>query len=184
MILKGNSLYHVFSRGNDRNKVFLTSDNYLFFIKKIRIHLNPIVDVLGYCLMPNHFHLLIYCPSEESGVMFNSKYATLLSSYTRAVNNATGRTGSIFQKRSKYIEVLDEDYAVTCFLYIHQNPLVGSVVERLEDWLYSSFPDYAGLRQGNLCNKQRAYELLDLPSNNQEFVSLSYRTIPPEKMQY
>ena len=53
-------LYHVYNRGNNSQKVFFTIANYLFFLKKIKTNILPYADILAWCLMPNHFHLMIH----------------------------------------------------------------------------------------------------------------------------
>ena len=67
-----------------------------------------------------------------------------------------------------------DDYPFICFHYIHQNPLKAGLVKRMEDWEMGSFQDYAGLRNGTLCNRKIAQELLCIPSNPEEFIELSY----------
>ena len=59
MIFEEGYIYHIYNQGNNKQKVFFSRDNYLFFLRKIRTHLLPYVDVLAYCLMPNHFHLMV-----------------------------------------------------------------------------------------------------------------------------
>jgi putative transposase len=56
----------------------------------------------------------------------------------------------------------EEDYSITAFHYIHQNPVVAKLALAAENWKYSSFPDYAGFRNGSLCNKEKAGLLLNL----------------------
>jgi putative transposase len=53
-------LYHIYNQGNNRQKIFFSRKNYLFFIEKIKIHVIPFADILAWCLMPNHFHLMVY----------------------------------------------------------------------------------------------------------------------------
>jgi putative transposase len=60
MQLNKGQIYHIFNQGNNREIIYFNDDNYLYFIKKIRQHIVPYADVLAYCLMPNHFHILIY----------------------------------------------------------------------------------------------------------------------------
>ncbi len=55
---KGN-LYHIFNQGNNQRKIFFEHKNYLFFLEKIRTYISPYADILAWCLMPNHFHLMI-----------------------------------------------------------------------------------------------------------------------------
>ncbi|MBS1510889.1 MAG: transposase [Bacteroidetes bacterium] len=52
-------IYHIYNRGNNKQLIFFNENNYLFFIKKIRVQLYDCADIICYCLMPNHFHLLI-----------------------------------------------------------------------------------------------------------------------------
>ena len=95
-----------------------------------------------------------------------------LSSYTKATNIQNKTTGNLFQKKTKakclseigsiQIKFSVRDYALNCFYYIHQNPLQANLVMKLREWKYSSFPDYYGYRNGTLCNKTLAMQLLSL----------------------
>ena len=68
MIFQEGHLYHIYNQGNNRGRIFFMRDNYLFFLKKITQHILPYADVLAWCLMPNHFHLMVYVkPGGESG---------------------------------------------------------------------------------------------------------------------
>lgn len=60
MQFEDNQWYHVYNRGNNRQRIYFTTENYLFFIRKIRRQITPLANVIAYCLMPNHFHLLIH----------------------------------------------------------------------------------------------------------------------------
>ena len=101
-----NNFYHVFNRGNNKQKIFFQERNYQFFEGKIKEYVCPHCHVLSYCLMPNHFHLLIYL-GEQIGVsplgnmqILERKIGTLQSSYTRAIN--------------KMVEISSE-HAFACF---------------------------------------------------------------------
>jgi putative transposase len=180
-------LYHIYNRGNNRQKIFFKSENYIFFLQKIRKHLYPFCDILCYCLMPNHFHFLIYIndktipydnPGNFETNILSGKFRNLLSSYTQAVNKQQTRSGSLFQQntKSKCISDGDANYARSCFHYIHQNPYKARLVTQMEDWEYSSFRDYTNLRAGTLCNQQLAFEILDMNKNN--FYLDSYKAVP------
>jgi hypothetical protein len=88
----------------------------------------------------------------------------LLSSYSKAINKQEGRTGNLFQQktRAKCVSESKNDAPRTVFHYIHQNPMKAGLVNRMEDWEYSSFRDYLGLRNGTLCKKELAKQFLDL----------------------
>lgn len=60
MILEKKILYHIYNQGNNRQKIFFSRDNYLYFLEKVNKLLLPYVDVIAWCLMPNHFHFLVY----------------------------------------------------------------------------------------------------------------------------
>ena len=126
MTFQANTIYHIYNQGNNRQKIFYKEKNYIFFLRKMRTHLLPYVDVLAYCLMPNHFHWLVYTQPEaclpyvsiKKRNAFKSKssdelkksniqnlhqgIAVLLRSYTRAINKQEGRTGTLFRPKTKY----------------------------------------------------------------------------------
>ena len=190
MNFESGSIYHVYNRGNNKQVIFFTRANYLFFLNKVRNEISPIADIISYCLMPNHYHLMIQAKelSDDAKHPLSRKLGTLQSSYTRAINIQENRTGSLFQQKTKAIEIYSlydsndkNDYLTTCFHYIHQNPLKAGLVMRMEDWEYSSFRDYAGFRKGTLINMQLARETLDIDWEN--FSKDSYCAIEENKIQ-
>lgn len=184
MIFHPRRMHHFYNRGNNRQRIFFSRDNYLLFLKKAQQHLLPHGDILTYCLMPNHFHFLLDTHESLQHNALNLAIGTMLSSYTQAVNLHLRRTGSLFQQHSKAkcLEVSDAQYPLTCFHYIHQNPYVAGLCQRMEDWEFSSFGDYLGLRSGGFCNQSKAHQLLDLPPNQQAFYEQSYKTPLPNRV--
>ena len=191
-------IYHIYNRGNQKQRIFHSRDNYLYFLKKFQRYIAPRCDLFSWCLMPNHFHFLVSTttasvqPIEKALIPIQylaEGMRLLLSSYTKGVNKKLGLTGNLFQQKTKakcVSQVSDTfnvsdtwskpNYPVTAFHYIHQNPLRANLVHKMEDWEFSSFRDYAGLRNGKLCNKDLAMQLLDLDKNN--FYKDSYAAIP------
>jgi putative transposase len=129
--------------------------------------------------MPNHFHFMIEANQEGcEPVILKGKTTHLqnlskiigktLSSYTQAINIQNNTTGNLFQKKTKAKCLTDKlaietpysikDYLLSCFLYIHNNPLEAKIIKNLKEWPYSSWPDYYGFRNGTLCNKEKAKE--------------------------
>jgi putative transposase len=183
------NLYHIYNRGNNNQPVFFNDGNYHFLIEKIQKYIAPNCDILAWCLMPNHFHLLIHanettCQLSKAKPIPVSKLADnlglLLSSYTKAINKQLSTTGSLFQQRTKSKLVIDKqsNYSLTAFHYIYQNPLKASLVNRLEDWRFSSFREYANLKKSSVCNKELAIDLLGL--NPQTFTADSYAVLNEE----
>jgi putative transposase len=127
MLLDRNHIYHIYNQGNNKQKIFFSEDNYLFFLQKMKSHLLPYVDIMAWCLMPNHFHWMIYVREVEacykSGSAHTSGSATesraptsgdekkiislnhsigiLLASYTRAIQKQEGTSGSLFRDKTK-----------------------------------------------------------------------------------
>ncbi len=199
MQFEPHTIYHIYNQGNNRQTIFFREANYLFFLKKARRYMLPYCDILCYCLMPNHFHFLVYVrevyidrvtPSHPVNIKANEKslsiskprsfsdsIAIMLRSYTRAINKQENRSGALFREgtkakngiiegfitlHSKHDDLIfggEMRYEATCFAYIHQNPVQARLVQKPEDWLFSSAPDYAGLRNGTLCNQHLAKKL-------------------------
>ncbi len=100
-------------------------------------------------------------------------FRLLQSSYAKGINRQQNKTGNLFQQKTKAkLTSAKENYSVTAFHYIHQNPFASGLVRNPEDWAYSSLPDYAGLRTGTLCNREKAYELLDLAGVDFKIITL------------
>jgi putative transposase len=101
MQLESGYIYHIFNQGNNRQNVFFCRDNYLFFLKKIKMYITPYADILAWCLMPNHFHMMVYvrddrerdtnleCDSKSRPELvvydLNKSIGILLSSYTQVI---------------------------------------------------------------------------------------------------
>lgn len=186
MQLSEGNIYHIYNRGNYKQQIFFSDENYFHFLNLTNKYLSPSADILAWCLMPNHFHFLIHAneksifPVQGSPMpvlSFSFGIRMLLSSYTKAINKAMGRHGNLFQQRtkSKLVNIPQKNYAETAFHYIHQNPLKAGLVNKLEDWQFSSFKDYCNLRNGKLCNKTIAFQKLNINWNN--FLKESYAVI-------
>ena len=184
-----NEIYHIYNRGNNRVPIFYSHENYLFFLEKIRKYILPHCDILCYCLMPNHFHLLVSTDNrttmtKKNGLddvnVLSEGFRFLLSSYAQAINKQNGSIGSLFQQNTKAKELIRQVDGLIAFHYIHQNPLKALLCKKIEDWKYSSFQDYIGLRNGTICNKKLAYSLLDIDIKN--LYRDSYQIIVDEKI--
>jgi REP-associated tyrosine transposase len=172
-----NNFYHIYNRGNNKQIIYFNRDNYLFFLKKIRENLLKHFDVLAYCLMPNHFHILGFSKENIDNQLAIRSIAITLSSYTQALNKQNSKTGNLFQRKTKAKAINSEtNYLLYCINYIHQNPYKANLVNKIEDWEFSSFRDYIGIRNGTLCNINFGEKLLGVV-NSREFYDISYTNI-------
>lgn len=119
-------LYHIFNHGNNKQDIFFKRDNYIFFVRKIRTHILPYADILSWCLMPNHFHLMVLVNETDlfvnsDGKLFNTvgvasshtdsikikkrtineSIGIMLRSYTQAINKQNNRTGKLIREKTK-----------------------------------------------------------------------------------
>ncbi len=167
MYFESGGMYHVYNQGNNRQTVFFNRNNYLYFLRKLRIQILPFADILAWCLMPNHFHLMIYVKQNEipkttldmtrrcllpedfspdatasrvRTVTLNASIGVLLSSYTRGINNQEKRTGSLFRKETNAICLND-----TTGQYLNWYKKFGATILNVEilEWQYpQSCMDY------------------------------------------
>ena len=113
MVFEKNKLFHIYNQGNNRSKLFFNDRNYEFFLFKIAKYILPYADIIAWCLMPNHFHLMIHIrdtkrcvfKNEETGDIrfrsLNDSIGILLRTYTRAVNKENNWSGSLFRSTTK-----------------------------------------------------------------------------------
>ncbi len=112
-------IYHIYNQGNNRQEIFFKRENYLFFLKKIKTYISPYSDILAWCLMPNHFHLMVLVndcqgPATKSQGFtssealtnfdkrtFNDSIGIMLRTYTRAINKQEGTSGALFRRKTK-----------------------------------------------------------------------------------
>jgi len=180
--------YHVYSQGNNHEIIFKERTDYLNFLNSVRKKILPKGDIVCYCLMPNHYHFLLYttiqgCKSIQLGNIISQEisnaFRLLNSGYANKFNKKYNRSGSLFRQKTKF-KLLNNnsqqvDYPFICFNYIHQNPLKAGLVKKMEDWEFSSFRDYLKTRNGTLCNYTIAKELLAI--NTKFFYQESYSVI-------
>ena len=124
--------YHLFNRGVNRQPIFLQQENWGFFIRRLGDYFLPDqVLIIAYCLMPNHYHLLVQMLDEDFGRNVMQPFGT---SYTKAINKQNDRVGSLFQGRYKPKHVTDNRYLLHLTRYIHRNPLEAGLVANPADW--------------------------------------------------
>jgi len=129
--------YHVIQRGNNRNPIFFSEEDYLFFLDTLaEAKIKHPCLVLGYCLMTNHFHLLLQ-PKEKDNVSLLIKL--LGGKYVRYINKAYKRTGTLWEGRFKCCLIDKNIYFLSCLRYIETNPVRAGMVVLPELYRWSSY---------------------------------------------
>jgi putative transposase len=134
----GGQWYHVLNRGNRRAEVFHKPGDYDAFTQAmLDARARVPVDILGYCLMPNHFHLVIR-PQADGDL--GRWVQWLLVAHARRYHLHYCTSGHVWQGRFKAFPIQDDDHLQTVLRYVERNALRAELVVRAEDWKWSSLP--------------------------------------------
>jgi len=129
-------IYHIINRGNMKMQVFDDMEDYEYFLELLeKASKRENVEIHAYCLMPNHFHLLLV-PQEEKSLSRLMQW--VMTSHVRYYHKKNKTSGHIWQGRYKSFIVEKESYYITLIQYIEANALRAKLVKRAEDWLYGS----------------------------------------------
>lgn len=140
--------YHLYNRGVNSQPIFFQDENWGYFINRLRHYCKPeLIDIVAYCLMPNHYHLMVHLKCDDLSAKVMHPFTV---SYTKAVNRQQERTGPLFQGPFKAKLVDKDGYLLHLSRYIHLNPVLGGLVDHPAEWVFSSYRDYVGLRNGTL----------------------------------
>ncbi len=164
--------YHIYNRGNNRETLFVEPRNYPYFLTLYARHLLPVAETFAYCLLPNHFHFAIrtrtedeqeaywrekVCPSSKNGQISPFKltepsraFKNMFIAYTRALNKATGRTGTLFERPFHRKPVESQAYLLNLITYIHRNPQKHGLIDNFRDWKWSSYGAYCSHKLSNI----------------------------------
>ena len=154
--LERSKYYHIYTRGNNRENIFIEERNYAYFLKLYARHIEPIADTFAYCLMRNHLHLLARIKDltglpDLSGLKDPSQaFSNLFNAYARAFNKTYQRTGALFQRPFSRIEVTSDAYFSRLVIYIHQNPQKHGFVSDFRDWPHSSYHTFLSAKPTHL----------------------------------
>jgi putative transposase len=131
--------YHVMSRGNRGQDIFLDSDDRRTFLATVENSVNRFnLHIFAFCLMSNHYHMFIRTPEGNLSRAMHWINAT----YTRRFHNRHKSYGHLFQGRYKSVIVLDEAHWLWLSAYIHLNPVRSGIVEYPYQYQWSSYRDY------------------------------------------
>ena len=127
--------YHIYNRGNNRENIFIEERNYPYFLKIYTKYVEPVADTYAYCLLRNHFHVLVRIKTEE-------EQKTLRVSETLRVLNPSQQFGRV--------EVTSDAHLIWLVIYIHQNPQKHGFVDDFRTWPYSSYRTFLSTRPTRL----------------------------------
>ncbi|PIP23399.1 MAG: transposase [Candidatus Nealsonbacteria bacterium CG_4_10_14_0_2_um_filter_38_17] len=163
--------FHVLDRGNNRQTIFQEEDDFIYFLKLLKRYKKELKFKLYHlCLMPNHIHLVIEPTITGSLPKIMMRLTLAYSSY---FNKKHGRVGHVWQGRYKSSLLDKEGYFIWCGLYVELNPVRAKLVEKPQDWRWSSYNFYAFGKGGPLIEElidtdPYYFQLADNPEERQE----------------
>lgn len=198
-ILANGEIYHVHNRGVEKRPIFLNRRNYLRFIElanyyrfantpmkfsylrlmsgkqrnklfeKLEEESKLLVEILVFCLMPNHIHFLLKQLQDNGISKFMARTTNSLGHYFNILNK---RVGHLFQGNFGAVRIETEEQLVHVSRYIHLNPVSSYIIDinDLENYEYSSYPEYIGKRKG-FCNTKEVLSLFDSIDTYKAFVN-------------
>ncbi|OVE79276.1 hypothetical protein BVY00_00845 [bacterium G20] len=171
------SYYHVYGRGHNKRAIFQDKDDYAVFLNLFKRYLSnrPVqdnkgreypwlqkeIDLLAFCLMPNHFHALIY--QRHPGAM-TKLFKSVITTYGMYFNKKNDCLGPVFQGRFKASIIDRDNYLVHVSRYIHLNP------EDYKTWAFSSLPFYLGRQEAEWLKPGNILGLFDGLTDYKKFV--------------
>lgn len=142
--------YHIYTRGNNSENIFIEVENYTYFMTLYEKYIQPIADTYADCLMRNHFHILVRLKTTDELEKSNhesqsnlpqpsQQFSNLLNAYAKAINQRFQRTGSLFQSRFGRKIIQTDQYLYAVINYIHRNPQRHKFVDDFRTWPFSSY---------------------------------------------
>jgi REP element-mobilizing transposase RayT len=177
---KGN-YYHIYNRGNNGIDVFFDTDSYYYFLRLYDKYVSPIVETYAWCLLKNHFHILVYVRLDNEIEYSKLEYSTvekpkvlepskqfghLFNAYTQAINKKFNRTGVLFEKPFERKQITSEKYLQNVIYYIHNNPVQHGFAKQMSLYPWSSFETIISDRQTKLKRK----EVIELYGTKEDFL--------------
>jgi len=163
----GGEIYHVINRANARLQIFFKETDYQLFESILNDGAEKYdMRVLAYCIMPNHFHLVLY-PQQDSDLQKFMQWLTLTHTQRWHVQNKTIGTGHLYQGRYKSFLIQKDDHLLTVMRYVERNPIRANLVKKLINWKYSSFYQRFAVKKTFISAPP-----VSLPNNYQKLVEL------------
>jgi REP element-mobilizing transposase RayT len=161
------SVYHIFSHVNGRKLIYREETNYQFFLKQLDKYIIQIADIYAYCLLPNHFHLLLRFKNsenvnvEDEHQFLMKNFGNFLNSYAKAFNKRYNRKGALFLNAVKRKKITDEKYLLKALHYIHNNPVNHGFTSEINLWKYSSYNSYLNILKASKLNRTGIMQYFD-----------------------
>jgi len=185
--LENGKYYHIYNRGNNGIDLFYETENYNHFLRLFEKYIDPIAETFAWCLMKNHFHILVYIKEtneidttkleysstdKPKNISASKQFSNLFNAYTLAMNKRYNRTGSLFEKNFKRKVVSSENYFRKLIFYIHNNPVHHRFTEHIVEYPWTSYGTIISTKQTKL-QRNRVIECFNDLENFKYFHSIN-----------
>jgi putative transposase len=155
--LEHDRYFHIYNRGINSTELFKNPQDYEFFLKRYVEYIEPVAETFAWCLMGNHFHLLVKILPEDKISFIKPKekdkrnyplqkkydptrqFSHLFDSYAKKFNYLYNRTGGLFETPFRRIMIEEDSYLKQLIFYIHSNPVKHGFVSKLSEYKWSSY---------------------------------------------
>ncbi len=147
--------YHIYNRGINGEDIFKQEKNYFYFLEKYTKHVEPIARTYAYCLLKNHFHLVVCIKTEKEirnhfpqkahssiDKLVSQQFSHLFNGYAQGINKTYFRTGGLFETPFRRIHIDDEAYFTQALFYVHANPQKHGFIKDFRAYPHSSYSIY------------------------------------------
>ena len=176
--------YHFYNRGAHRLSLFREAENYSFVLRRIKKYISQFsLSVVAYCLLPNHYHLLVRQDGQQPARLLPQR---VFNSYSKAYNKRYDHTGTLFEGPSKVKAVKDESHLLHLCRCIHSNPVTHGLVTDVTAWPYSNYLEWIAERSGTLVDRELVSAHFQTRESYERFVQsyIQERQLPPALDRY
>jgi len=165
--------YHFYNSAVSKEKLFTSSDNYIFFLDRFHYYTKDILSVYSFCLLDNHFHFLVKIHNVSNNIIVAEQLRKFFISYSKSYNKFHHRRGTLFNKHLKRVKINDEQQLCWTIYYIHRNPVHHGLTQYFKKYRWSSYRVIVSDKPTKLARN----EVLDIFYGLNEFTEFHERNI-------
>ncbi|MCI4668215.1 MAG: transposase [Bacteroidia bacterium] len=161
--LRKGIFYHVYNRGIGQMPLFFQAENYHYFLNKLTVRIEPVCEIYAYCLLVNHFHLVIKIKEHGLAEAYENRlhqpFSNFFNGYAQAINKQENRSGPLFQRPFKRKEIYSETQLLRTIFYVHANPQKHKICRDFRKYKYSSFGQLSNPLIDSFISRDKLWDL-------------------------
>ncbi len=142
--------FHIYNRGSNKEDIFKEHRNYRYFLSLLRKHCVSVCEVYAYCLLKNHFHLIVKTNLDIEEKLISQGFSNMFNAYSKAINRSYDRSGSLFKDRFSRKRIENEEYLKQLIIYTHLNPEHHKMISDFREYPFSSYQSFLSSKNSEL----------------------------------